>query len=191
MQIASKRLKQEFTYRILAELVEDTLGRTNLVDSNVDPNNPTLSGIQVKPNTDPIDILGMATGNVPVFIRNWKITVPDNIIGKTLNFAARLGGLSSPWSYIPDEYFPIVNQYKVVGNNVTVSGVSKFSLFKIANDGLVGSYRFIENTGKGTLKKLFDTLEYNLYRPDYANTGDRNVDKIAITPKTNLLPVLE
>ena len=105
--LGAKQLQQEFKSRIALELLSQTVGRVNALDSTI---NPVSGEISVKPNLDPFNALGIASGTVPLLARNYKITSPQGIVGDSLGFAARLAGLYSPVSMIPGEYFDYPNR---------------------------------------------------------------------------------
>jgi hypothetical protein len=189
MGIATDRLKKEFAYRVTAELLQQTIGRINVLDTSFNqPDGLQSTQLSVKPNTDPFDVLGIATGNIPLIERNWAISVPDLIIGKTLNFAAKLAGLYSPYSFIPGEYFDYPNERfltQVTDNPVAALFKPVFSkLYDITSFNIdTASELFLSNTGSGTQKELFTQLKYNLYVPDYKLNSFRDPNIFAPDPK--------
>jgi hypothetical protein len=165
--IGARQLNKEFKHRVALELFQQTLGQVNIFNSNV---NPDTGEISVKPNTDPFDAIGLLTGNIPIISRVYNITTPDFIFGQGINFAAKLGGLYSPYSYIPGEYFdyperigngPFENPLSLIGGALG----SLFSALQPANQS--SSELFVEFTSVPTRKLLYDQLKYNQYRPDY------------------------
>lgn len=148
-RIAATQLKTEFQYRVSEEAYQQTLGRINVLDA--------LS--------DPFDALAIATGREQVVESNWRISVPDNIIGKGLDFISRLSGVYSPFSWIPGDYFgdePRKSFLNQIGNTIFKNrGENKFPENKNASD------IFLANTGQGQSNRLFKTLELNRFRPDY------------------------
>jgi len=189
MAIASKRLKREFAYRVTAELLQQTLGKLNFLDSSfTQPDGIASTQLSVKPNTDPFDVLGIATGKIPLIQRNWGISVPDLIIGKTLNFAAKLAGLYSPYSFIPGEYFDYPEQRFLT--SVTDNPVSALFTKPLINSWNeitslnidTASELFLANTGSGTQKQLFTQLYYNKYVPDYRLNSFRDPNIFAPAP---------
>jgi hypothetical protein len=165
--IGAKSLNKEFKHRVALELYQQTLGQVNIFNSNVDP----LTGeISAKPNTDPFDAIGLLTGNIPIVSRVYNITTPDFLFGQGINFAAKLAGLYSPYSYIPGEYFdypdriingPYVNPLSIIGGAIG----SLFSVLQGANQS--SSELMLEYTSVPTRKLLYDQLKYNQYRPNY------------------------
>ena len=182
-------LKREFTYRVTAELLQQTLDRANFLNTSfTQPDGFSSTQLSVKPNTDPFDLLGLATGNIPLIERNWSISVPDLIIGKTLNFAAKLAGLYSPYSFIPGEYFDYPNERFLT--QVTDNPVSALFTKPLTNvwnsitslNIKTSSELFLANTGSGTQKELFTQLKYNTYRPDYRLNSFRDPNVLAPEP---------
>ena len=165
--IGAKSLNKEFKHRVAYELYQQTLGQVNIFNSNINPNTGEIS---VKPNTDPFDAIGLITGNIPIVSRVYNITTPDFLFGQGINFAAKLAGLYSPYSYIPGEYFdypdpigngPFENLLSLAGGAVG----ALFSVLQPANQS--SSELLVEYTSVPTRKLLYDQLRYNLYRPDY------------------------
>ena len=77
-----KYVKKEYKYRIASELLSQTLGRINALDSSIDPDS---GGLSVKPNLNPFDVMGIVSGNIPLLARNYTITSPESIVGRVLN----------------------------------------------------------------------------------------------------------
>ena len=167
--IGAKQLKKEYKYRIASELLSQTLGRINALDSSIDPDS---GGVSVKPNLNPFDVMGIVSGNIPLLARNYTITSPESIVGRVLNFAAKLGGLYSPYSIIPGEYFDYPNKRmlnRLVENPIGLLTTSIASgIRKITGQGdKRGSKLLLANTSNATRSLLFGQLFYNNYRPDY------------------------
>lgn len=165
--IGAKQLNKEFKHRVAFELFQQTLGQVNVLNSNI---NPDTGEISVKPNTDPFDAIGLLTGNIPIVSRVYNITTPDLLFGQGINFAAKLGGLYSPYSYIPGELFdypdrigngPYNNPLSIIGGAIG----SLFSALQPANQS--ASELLVEYTSIPTRKLLYDQLRYNTYRPNY------------------------
>jgi len=183
--IGAKQLKKEFKYRIAAELLSETLGRVNALNSSI---NPDSGEISVKPKLDPFNAVGIVSGNIPLLVRNYRVTSPDLAIGKALNFAAKLSGLYSPYSIIPGEYFDYpqrkgLNQF--IENPIAplVKGVfSKIRSLTSLNIN-TGSELLLANTSSATRDLLFEQLFYNEYRPDYKLNSLRNPN--LFSPKGN------
>ncbi len=165
--LAVKQLQKEFKHRVALELIQQTLGSINLLDSGLDPD---TGGLTLKPNLDPFDALGMLSGDIPIIDKKYNITTPDGLLGKAINFASKLVGLYSPYSYIPDDYFDYPsdlsanvqkNPLSVIGNAIS----NIFSVRQPANQ--TSSELFLEYTSKATKKLLFKQLKFNKFRPDY------------------------
>ena len=152
-KIGASQLKFAFNERVAQELEQATIGAINL---------DTIS--------DPFSASLLATGQQPFFIRNWKITVPENPVLAAVSLANRLTGTYFPVSFIPGDYFdddnpinsPQTEAALGVANNLT-GGL----LAPIMNRYRNPSEVFVANTGNGQRSALFSALDYNLYRPAY------------------------
>lgn len=152
-QIGASQLKFAFNERVAQEIQQATVGVINL---------DTIS--------DPFSASLLATGQQPFFIRNWKITVPENPALAAVSLANRLTGTYFPVSFIPGDYFdddnpinkPQTEAALGVANNLT-GGLLAPILNKYRNPSEV----FVANTGNGQRSALFSALDYNLYRPAY------------------------
>ena len=152
-QIGASQLKFAFNERVAQEIQQATIGSINL---------DTL--------TDPFSASLLATGQQPLFVRNWKITVPENPALAAVSLANRLTGTYFPVSFIPGDYFddnnpinkPQTEAALGVANNLT-GGLLSPILNKYRNPSEI----FVANTGNGTRSALFSALDYNLYRPAY------------------------
>jgi len=167
-QIAGQQLKTEFEYRIGEEIRQETLGRINVIDA--------LS--------DPFDALAIATGKEQVIESNWQISVPDNVIGKGLDLISRITGVYSPYSWIPGDYFATEEKKSFLNQAVNEIG----SLFGDRGTPLLPENKkasdiFLANTGRGQRNRLFKTLEFSRYRPDYKTNFINNLNLRA--PKGN------
>jgi hypothetical protein len=165
--LGAKQLQKEFKHRVALELLQQTLGRVNVLDSSV---NPDTGEISAKPNTDPFNAIGLLTGNVPIIARNYSITDPDSFLGQGINFAAKLAGTYSPYSYITGEYFDYPNSkgngpFKNILSELGGALGSLFSINQPANQS--SSELFVEFTSIATRSLLYDQLRYNPYRPNY------------------------
>jgi outer membrane protein OmpA-like peptidoglycan-associated protein len=150
-KIGAAQLKGYFEDRIAAELNQLTIGSINL---------DTLS--------DPFSASLLATGQQPFFIKNWKITVPENPILAAVSFANRLSGTYFPVSFIPGDYFNENNpEANVSGGLNTANNLTGGALGGILNKYRNPSELFLANTGNGQQSVLFGNLNYNLYRPIY------------------------
>ena len=165
--LGAKQLQKEFKHRVALELLQQTLGRVNLLNSNV---NPDTGEVSAKPNLDPFNAIGLITGNIPIIARNYSITNPDLFLGQAINFAAKLAGTYSPYSYIPGEYFdypnskgngPFKNPLSLVGGALG----ALFSVLQPANQS--ASELLVEYTSVATRSLLYDQIRYNPYRPNY------------------------
>jgi len=150
-KIGAAQLKGYFEDRIATELEQLTIGSINL---------DTLS--------DPFSASLLATGQQPFFIKNWKITVPENPALAAVSFANRLSGTYFPVSFIPGDYFNEDDPIGNVPNGLNVANnLTGGALGPILNKYRNPSEIFLANTGNGQQSILFANLDYNLYRPQY------------------------
>ena len=168
--LAAKQLQKEFKHRVALELIQQTLGLVNVINTNVNDNN----GLTISPNLNPFDILGILSGNIPIIGAHYNITVPDGLFGQAINFAAKLAGTYSPYSYIPDDYFDYPgNQSAIAPTNILslIGGAiaNVFSVIQPANQ--TSSELFIEYTSQPTKNLLFRQLKFNAFRPQYKDDG--------------------
>jgi outer membrane protein OmpA-like peptidoglycan-associated protein len=164
-KIGAESLKDEFNYRAALEFEQQTKGRVN-----INLNDPT--------RTDPFRVLGIASGRIPIIERDWKISVPDSIVGKGLDFLSRIGGVTAPFSFIPGDYFgepekkvgleqniPFINNL-FQRNNLIGSALNSLNILT-EKDAESASQTFLDNSGGGQVSSLFNNLQYNLFRPNY------------------------
>jgi len=182
--IAAKQLRKEFRYRVAAELLSETLGRVNALDSSI---NPDSGEISVKPKLDPFNAVGIISGNVPLLARNYKITDSNNIVGKAISFVAGLGGLYSPYSLIPGEIFDYPKKRygsRLVENPIAATlGQVIESIGDLSQGNRTGSEILAAFTSPATRTLLFDQLAYNDFRPDYNTNNLFGVLKNLTVPK--------
>lgn len=149
-QIGATRLRKLFEESIALEIYQQTIGRANVL----------LTG------SDPYRILNLATGRQPLIEPDRKITVPDSLLGKGLDFISRVTGIYSPFSYIPGDYFNNVRKNSVL--NQVVNTVSRtFGFPAVLPTKKSSSDVFLAYTGGGSKKVLFSNLSLNYYAPDY------------------------
>jgi outer membrane protein OmpA-like peptidoglycan-associated protein len=153
-KIGASQLKFAFNERIAQEINQATVGAINL-DTITDPFSASL----------------LATGQQPFFIRDWKITVPENPVLASVSLANRLTGTYFPVSFIPGDYFdetdPYTNPQQTNNALNTINNLTGGLLSPILNKSRNPSEIFVANTGNGTRSTLFAALNYNQYRPSY------------------------
>lgn len=165
-QIGATRLRKSFEDSIALETYQQTLGRANFLQTG----------------SDPYRILNLITGRQPLLEPDWKLTVPDSIIGKGLDFISRVTGVYSPYSYIPGDYFNNAGKKSIL--NQTINTVSRiFGFPAILPSKKSSSDVFLAYTGGGTRKTLFSNLSLNYYTPDYKANFLNNLNLTA--PKGN------
>jgi hypothetical protein len=172
-QMAAKQLQKEFKARVAFELLQQTVGRTNLFTGEVDP---ATNVTTVRPNNDPFDALGIITNNIPIVQKNYKITGGPNSVANALSFTARLAGLYSPYSLIPGEYFDYPNKNFLSQATLNPIGAIAGAVGNLAQkiSSLFidqASEKFLSYTSDATKSLLFDQLFYNTYRPSYRFAG--------------------
>lgn len=152
-QIGASQLKFAFNERVSQEIQQATIGVINL---------DTIS--------DPFSASLLATGQQPFFIRDWKITVPENPVLAAVSLANRLTGTYFPVSFIPGDYFDDDNPINKPQTEAALGVANSLTgglLAPIMNKYRSPSEVFVANTGNGTRSALFSALDYNLYRPAY------------------------
>jgi hypothetical protein len=153
-QIGAQSLKTEFEYRVAQETYSETLGRVNLLNAL----------------TDPYDALAIATGNEQVLESDWRISVPDSVVGKGLDFISRITGVYSPYSWIPGNYFASEDRKSLTNQVInSVTGLfTKKDNYKLKLPTNKSSYdTFLKFTGGGHKRQLRRGLRQNRYVPDY------------------------
>jgi hypothetical protein len=149
-QLGAKKLKQLFLDSVAFEIRQQTTGRANAIIAAQDPYLASK----------------IITGRAPLIEPNWSVTVPDSALGKTVNFAARITGAYSPFSYIPGDYFSFVQPTSLL--NQTINRVAGFfGSPNILPTRKTASDIFLAYTGQGTRKLLFGSLSLNKFAPDY------------------------
>jgi len=165
-QIGATRLRKSFEESIALETYQQTLGRANFLQTG----------------SDPYRILNLITGRQPILEPDWKLTVPDSILGKGLDFISRVTGVYSPYSYIPGDYFNNAGKKSIL--NQTINTVSQaFGFPAVLPSKKSSSDVFLAYTGGGTRKTLFSNLSLNYYTPDYKANFLSNLNLTA--PKGN------
>ena len=93
--------------------------------------------------------------------QNYNITTGKTFLGRAADFLAKLGGLESPISYLPENVFNF-NRLRVITNGkVTYSG-SDSSYSEQVSD-------LLDYTGVGQQKQLLSLLEMNIYKDKWFN----------------------
>jgi len=155
-RIGAESLRFAFGQRIGAEIFQNTVGQVN------------LESLQ-----DPFEISLLVTGQQPLVYRNWRITVPENPILRTVDLITRLSSAYWPVSPIPGDYFDdnsgVQNQQTSLALN-TINQLTGGFLGPILNINRNPSEIFLANTGNGQRSVLFSNIDYNRYQPPY----DRN-----------------
>jgi len=153
-KIGASQLKFAFDERVAQEIDQATIGAINL---------DTIS--------DPFTASLLATGQQPFFIRDWRITVPENPLVNAVGLLNRITGTYFPVSFIPGDYFNensvYTNPQQQGGALNTINNLTGGLLSPILNKSRNPSEIFVANTGNGTRSTLFAALNYNLYRPSY------------------------
>ena len=138
------------------KLKNSTLGRINILDAFTNSDTAT----------------GLLTGREPLIERDYQITVPGNPITKAAEYLGRVSGVELPVSYIPGEFFE-GNVDK--GNTETFIDKAKELTGKILNlDFSSGkksySQKLLQYTSGGQKSRLFKSVNYNKYQPNFDYT---------------------
>jgi hypothetical protein len=148
-QLAAQSLREATQARIAREIERNTIGAINL-DTLTNPFNATL----------------LATGQEPFVYRDYTITKPDGLLDYAAFFIQKLSGTYLPASPIEGSYFsdteilrlrPLQAIGNLGGGNIT--------------NRPNPSIKFLQNTGAGTKSVLFNALNYNRFKPNYAITS--------------------
>jgi hypothetical protein len=153
-KLGAEQLKKLFEVRINAEIYQNSLGLVN------------LQALQ-----DPFEASLVASGKEPLVYRNYRITVPENPILRTVDLATRLASAYWPVSPIPGDYFEenIPNgQSPQISNALNVvNQLTGGFLGPVLNITRNPSEIFLANTGNAQRSALFNNLDFNRYQPAY------------------------
>jgi hypothetical protein len=171
-QLGAKQIQKEFKARMAYELLQQTVGRTNLFTGEIDNDGRT----SIRQNNDPFNALGIITNNIPIVQKNYKITGGPTAVANALNFTSRLAGLYSPYSLIPGEYFDYPNKNFLSQAASNPVGAAAGLIGNLAQQITTlfiesASEQFLNYTSDATKSLLFDQLFYNNYRPAYRFAG--------------------
>ena len=157
-RLGAKTLRKEFEERIGRQIIQDTVGRANIFNAR--------SGT---------DIIGLATGRVPLIEPNYKITLLSNPITAAADFGLRLAGSTIPLSPIPGSYFDTSINSKQpttiqqLNNAFKRTATGKFFTRLLGADK-TGSQIMYNNMGGGQKSALFNNIDYNRYKPSFDRT---------------------
>jgi hypothetical protein len=172
-RLGAKTLRKEFEERIGRQIIQDTVGRANVFN--------------VRSGTD---ILGIATGRVPLIQPNYKITLLANPISAAADFGLRLAGSVIPLSLIPGSYFDTSINSKQpttiqqLNNAFKKTATGKFFTRLLGADK-TGSQIMYNNMGGGQKSALFNNIDYNRYKPSFDRTLFDRVAGAVVGSTTN------
>ena len=147
-QISAQYLNDSLQDRIDWEIRKQTIGRVNLDAFN-----------------SPFDVALLATGQEPLVVKNYRITVPDGLFDQAKDLIQRFTGSQLPTSPIEGDYFNEPDNKKQSARQLLENALPK--IFKPANPNNNPSKKFLNNTGSGQKSVLFRSLNYNTFKPDY------------------------
>ena len=160
-RLGAETLRKEFEERIGREVEQLTIKRANFLNLN-----------------DPINVINIIKGTVPLIEPNYSITVPSGPINAAVNFGARLTGTYIPVSPIPGDYFDANAYLRVPGQTSQLAGAAGVPIgqgflnaFLRPVTDINSSQRFLNNTGQGQKSVLFNNLDYNKFKPPYSKTA--------------------
>ena len=148
-QLGAQSLRDATQARIAREIERNTIGLLNL-DTLTNPFNATL----------------LATGQQPFVYRDYTITKPNGILDYAAFFLQKLTGTYLPASPIEGSYFSDVELLRLRPLQA-IGNLGGGNIFNRPNPSII----FLENTGAGTKSVLFNALNYNRYKPNYAVTS--------------------
>lgn len=170
-KFAASYIKNDINGPVLSRFSQNlytaTAGRARILDA-LDGNTSTA--------------LNLLTGKENLIEYNNKVTVNKTIIGKGIGFLETVSGVQNPLSEIPGDY--LTNPQNPTTFRRETGELGKTIQDIVGNiGGILGIQRnpkperkpsdlFIEHTGEGTRRSLYNNLSYNLkYRPDYTTTA--------------------
>ena len=148
-QLGAQSLREATQARIAREIERNTIGLLNL-DTLTNPFNATL----------------LATGQQPFIYRDYTITKPDGILDYAVFFLQRISGTYLPASPIEGSYFSDTEILRLRPQQA-IGNLGGGNITNRPNP----SIKFLQNTGAGTKSVLFNALNYNRYKPNYALTS--------------------
>jgi outer membrane protein OmpA-like peptidoglycan-associated protein len=180
-QLSATFLRDAFQYRIDREIERNTSGRENLTEA-----------LQ-----DPVFAQQVAAGRRPLIDLNYRITVAANPVVAGADFLLRLSGTYYPSSVIPGDYFDedmaqwrptALNQITSAfggGKDPRETAIGKF--FGLLKNDTNPSQLFLNNTSFGQRSLLFNSIDYNKYKPRYDRGALRNLGRGILEGIENLL----
>lgn len=147
-QLSTQYLQQALDERISREIYRNSIGRVNLAAFS-----------------DPFQASLLASGQQPLFYKNYTITVPDGPFDQAAFLLQRFSGTYIPTSPIEGDYFTEPQRQKGKPGQFIDKLNNKFS--KPANPNTNPSIKFLNNTGSGQKNVLFTSLGYNRFKPEY------------------------
>lgn len=153
VQIARKQLRNLALSTMGVKLDASTLGRVNALDAINDPD----------------ALVGLLTGREPIIERDYQITVPGNPITKAAEYFARISGTQLPVSYIPGNFFEEnVDKGRVEGFlDKAGQAVGQVLNLDFTSHKKTYSQKLLQYTSGGQKSKLFKSVNYNKYKPNY------------------------
>jgi hypothetical protein len=158
-KIAAKNLKEAFEERIAYEVT--------FLNSQ-GPSVPLGFG-NLNTLNSPFSNLFTNFNNQPLSNKDWKITVGEDTQANNQQFTNRLQENYYPASPIPGDYFDTFSPIQVPIAETALENINNITgnvgpiLSLIRNPSEI----FIANTGKAQQSVLFNSLDYNTYRPSY------------------------
>jgi outer membrane protein OmpA-like peptidoglycan-associated protein len=172
-RLGAKTLRKEFEERIGRQIIQDTVARANVFN--------------VRSGTD---ILGLATGRIPLIEPNFKITLLGNPITAAADFGLRLAGSIIPLSPIPGSYFDTSINSKQpttiqqLNNAFRRTATGKF-FTRLLGTNRTGSQIMYDNMGGGQKSALFNNIDYNRYKPSFDRTLFDRLAGVVVGSTTN------
>lgn len=148
-QLGAQSLREATQARIAREIERNTIGALN-IDTLTNPFNATL----------------LATGQEPFIYRDYTITKPDGFLDYAAFFLQKLTGTYLPASPIEGSYFSDTEILRLKPLQ-SIGNLGGGNIYNRPNP----SIKFLQNTGAGTKSVLFNALNYNRYKPNYAVTS--------------------
>lgn len=162
-KIAATSLKSAFEERIAYEIS---------YSNSQGPSVPLGFG-NINTLNSPFSNLFTNFNNQPLTNKDWKITSPEDTQANSQQFTDRIQENYYPSSPIPGDYFESISPIQAPAAETALENINNVTgnLGPVLNLLRNPSELFISNTGKGQQSTLFNSLDYNTYRPSY-NRGD-------------------
>ena len=167
VQIARQQLKNMSLATMGVKLNESTLGRINALDAI----------------NDSTALSGLLSGREKLIERDYQITVPGNPITRAAEYFGRVSGVELPVSYIPGEFFEgNVEKGKVEGFfDKAKTAIGQALNLDFNSHKKSYSQKLLQYTSGGQKSRLFQSVNYNKYQPNFDTSVGGTINNIIDT----------